>query len=386
MSKTPKTQNVAASQLHTRPPTVRELAAELGLHHATVARALGNQSNVSAETRDRVLAAARRRGYRTNALVNALMAQVRQHHRLKPTGEVVAFLTALETENLWRELPSHVAQFEGARQRAEELGFSLQPMWLGERGAQAKQLGRVLAARGVRGSLLAPMPPEKEEDGRDVKFSSDPGLDWETNWEQHVFVAIGYTWRRKRLHRAVHDSVGLASECCAHLHAAGCRRVGLVIPEQYGTGGRHLLVNGYLGACWFHGLAKLPPLLLKAEARGNDRTHKLEAADANKQAFGHWLEKHRPDAVIGMWPDLPLQWLRTRKIRVPGEVCYATLDLGGRLGQLAGMEQDNHTIGAAAMDLLASQLFRNEIGEPKSPTVTLVGGTWRDGPTLRLKA
>ncbi|MDR1280389.1 MAG: hypothetical protein LBK99_06165 [Opitutaceae bacterium] len=47
------------------------------------------------------------------------------------------------------------------------------------------------------------------------------------------------------------------------------------------------------------------------------------------------------------------------------------------------MEQDNHTIGVAVMDLLASQLFLNDIGIPKIPTTTLVEGIWRDGPTAR---
>ncbi|RRJ97068.1 LacI family transcriptional regulator [Opitutaceae bacterium TAV4] len=368
MSTRPQSGPVSEISAQANPPTVRELAAELGLHHATVARALGNQPNVTAATRERVLAAAKARGgYRANALVNALMAQVRRHHRLKPTGEVVAFLTGFESEGRWRELPSHVAQFEGAKLRASKLGFSLQPMWMGERGAQARQLGRVLAARGVRGALLAP-PPSGENENEAQKWAGE----WEGYWEKHVFVAIGYGWRWMRLHRAVHDSVGLASECCARLHGAACRRVGLAIPEQYGARGRHLLVNGYLGACWFHELAAVPPLLLTGTNDAGDEA-----------AFVRWFDRHRLDAVIGMWPDKPLRWLRKQGLQVPRKACYATLDLGDRRGQLAGMEQDNHTIGAAAMDLLASQLFLNEMGSPQTPTVTLVDGTWRDGPTVR---
>lgn len=369
-----------------RRPTVRELAKELGIHHATVARALANQPNVAAKTRERVLTAAKQRGYRTNALVNALMTQVRQQHRLKPTGEVVAFLTALESENRWRELPSHLTQFEGAKKRAEELGFSLQPVWLGKKTTLIRQVGRMLTARGVRGSLLAPMPPGDNESYEITMTNADSNQDWEIYWPDHTFVSIGYTWRQRRLHRAIHDSVDLAAKCCARLHAVGCRRVGLVIPEQYGTGGRHLLINGYLGACWFHRLAKIPPLLLQGDIPPAKTHAHQNATSDDQQDFDQWLKRHRPDAIIGMWPDLPLQWLHARKVSVPNNICYATLDLGGRIGQLAGMEQDNYTIGAAAMDLLASQLFRNETGSPQSPTVTLVGGTWREGPTVWEKA
>lgn len=360
--KTPPS-TVSTLSSHTNPPTVRELAAELGLHHATVARALGNQPNVSATTRERVLAAAGRSGYRANALVNALMAQVRQRHRLKPTGEVVAFLTGFDDEHAWRRFPSVCNQFEGASERAAELGFNLQPVWLGHHGEQARQMARVLHARGVRGSLLA-----SGVSGDDGPLALD--------WQNHASVAIGYGFRQVPLHRAVHDSVNLIATCYARLRAAGCRRIGLAIAERYGARGRYLWVTGYLGAQWRHGDAVLPPFLFDDDA---DTT-------ASAAAFSRWLAEHDPDAVIGLWPDRPLAWLRAQRIRVPDRVSYATLDLGEHAGQLAGMEQDNHTIGVAAMDLLASQLFRNDIGIPKIPTVTLVEGIWRDGPTARMPA
>jgi hypothetical protein len=37
------------------------------------------------------------------------------------------------------------------------------------------------------------------------------------------------------------------------------------------------------------------------------------------------------------------------------------------------------------MNLLAGQLFRNETGIPSIPEVTLVEGTWIDGPTAPRK-
>ncbi|MDR1282915.1 MAG: LacI family transcriptional regulator [Opitutaceae bacterium] len=335
-------------------PTVRELAARLGISHTTVAFALRNSPRVSPETRKRVLAAAQAAGYRKNPLVNALMAQVRQRHRLKPTGEVVAFLTSHATEDDWRRHPSLVQQFDGARKRAQELGFDLQPVWMGDVGEHSWQAARVLAARGVRGSVLAPIGIHHRT--------------LELDWTEHAVVTIGYSFRQVSLHRAVHDNVNLAMSCYSHLRKTGYRRIGMAMLKQDNERVRHSWLTGFLGAQHVHGGARVAPLLF------SDYT--------DPAPFLEWFERRQPDAVIGIWQNLPLTWLRERGVRVPEETGYATLDVGDCAGRLAGMLQDNRGVGAAAMDLLGSQLFRNEIGIPKTPTVTMIEGTWVDGPTV----
>ncbi|AHF91196.1 transcriptional regulator [Opitutaceae bacterium TAV5] len=337
------------------PPTMRELAKSLGLSIATVSRALRNSPHVLPETRARVQEAMRRTGYRSHALVNALMAQVRQRHRLQPTGEVVAYLTSHSEENGWKVHPAHVAQIEGARERAMELGFRLEHMWLGYKGCHSRQVARVLAARGVRGSLLAPLPVDHHP--------------LELDWQQHAVVTLGYSWRQTALHRAVHDNVGLAFSCHAHLRALGYRRIGLALQESDDSRVKHLWRTGFLGAQSVHG-GEPVPLLLYPRYR--------DAGD-----FLRWYDEYRPDAVISIWQDFPLTWLREHGVRVPEDTGYATLDLGaGMEGKLAGMRQDNRDLGASAMDMLASQLFRNEIGIPKTALVTMIDGTWIDGPTV----
>lgn len=63
--------------MEAKKPTVREIAKEAGLHHATVARILKNQGRVSEETRKKVMAIAERVGYGKNPLLSAWMAQRR---------------------------------------------------------------------------------------------------------------------------------------------------------------------------------------------------------------------------------------------------------------------------------------------------------------------
>lgn len=338
-------------------PNIRELAASLGLSIATVSRALSHSGGVSVATRERVVAAAAKAGYQSNALVNALMSQVRQKKRLKPTGEVVAYLTSFAKENDWRWHPSHARQFEGAKQRAEELGFQLQPFWMGEGGVNSRQIARVFSARGVRGSLLAPIGVGHHT--------------LELDWAHHAVVAIGYSFRQAALNHAVHDNISLVAACHSHLRKLGYARIGLVLHRNDNARVRHLWVAGFMGQ-WQHGGQRLEPLLLDNYDDG--------------APFLRWLKKIKPDAVIGIWSDHPLAWMREAGVRVPDDIGYATLDLGDRAGKIAGMLQDNHAIGAAAMDLLAGQLFRNEIGVPSSPKITIVEGTWMDGPTVARRA
>ena len=336
------------------PPSIRELAARLGISRTTVSLALRRHPSVAAATRDLILAEAKKSGYHSNALVNALMAQVRKRKRLKPTGEVVAYLTSFSTENDWRRHPSHLQQFEGASLRAEELGFQLQPFWLGDRGANSRQLARMLFARGVRGSLLAPIAVEHQT--------------LELDWTNHAVVSIGYSFQQVVLHRTVHDNVSLIAACYSQLRKLGHERIGLAMLRYDSARVRQLWITGYLGSQWQHGGRRLSPLLL------DDYT--------NTTPFRRWLRTARPDAVIGIWQDLTLTWMRKDGLNVPEDISYATLDLGDRVGKIAGMLQDNHGIGAAAMDLLAGQLFRNEIGIPATPKITMVEGTWMDGPTV----
>lgn len=333
------------------PPTTRELAALLGVSHTTVSLALRNHPSVSADTRKRVQEAAGKAGYRPNALVNALMSQVRQKHRLKPSGEVVAFISAhKEGAERWKILPSVVSQFEGVTERGRDLGFRVEPVWLGERGCLSRQVNRVLKARNVRGAILSPLPYDMQT--------------LEFDWDDRATVAIGYSFRQVSLHRAAHHQVEAAVACYVHLRNLGYQRIGLAISRDVDDRCRHYLSTGFLGSQLVHGGEITAPLLM--------------CAPDNRDEFLAWLDAQAPDAVIGIYPHQTLEWLREAR---GDALAYASLDIGSERESIAGIQQDNFAVGAAAMNLLAGQLFRNETGLPPTPEVTLVEGTWIDAPT-----
>ncbi|MEO6244399.1 MAG: hypothetical protein ABIQ12_03105 [Opitutaceae bacterium] len=67
-------------------PTIRSLAAGLGLSRATVAEALRGSPRFSAETIVRVREAARAAGYRRNPLVDAIMSEIRRSRQKQFRG------------------------------------------------------------------------------------------------------------------------------------------------------------------------------------------------------------------------------------------------------------------------------------------------------------
>ena len=336
------------------PPTTRELAALLGLSHSTVAMCLRNDPRVAAKTRERVLKCARENGHRPNPLVGALMAQVRGKRRQKDTGEVIAFLTASESPDAWKNRPSACRQFEGASARGGQLGFSVQPFWLGNRGARCRSLDRVLSARGIGGLLLAPLPM----DYRTLELS----------WERYALIAMGYSFTQLAPHRVVHHNLKTMFTCYQQLRLLGHRKISLVLQPEDDERVHHLWSTAFLGAqrlyqgadmepCWIPGLVDPAPFL-------------------------SWYKRRRPDAVIGIWNHEPLTWLREAGVDVPGEVSFASLDLGEEnVGRIAGVLQDNRNVGIAAMDVLAGALLQNEVGLPLIPRITMIEDTWLDGPT-----
>ncbi|EIP98882.1 transcriptional regulator [Opitutaceae bacterium TAV1] len=333
-------------------PTIRDLAARLGVSHTTVSLALRNHASIPPRTRRRVQAVARKLGYRSNLLVSALLSQVRRG-RLRSEGEVVAFLTALPADE-WLALPSVTAGLAQAGKRATQLGLRTEIFYMGPRGENSAQVARVLENRGYRALLLAPLPTHM--------------LPLKIDWERFAVVALGYSFSQADPHRVVNAHFNGIVTCYQKLRERGCRRIGLVLRRDDDDRARHYWLSGFLGASRVHGGEALPPLLTDFEM--------------DRDEFYRWFDHARPDAIISMSRDVLLGWLARRNIAVPAQVRYACLDvLNGSARPLAGIRQSWGEIFSTGIEFLAGQLSRNEIGLPAVPRVTLIDGVWTDGPT-----
>jgi DNA-binding LacI/PurR family transcriptional regulator len=334
-----------------RAPTIRDVAAKLGVSHTTVSLALRNHTSIPQITRKRVQDGARKMGYRSNILVSALLTQVRSRHVHK-RGEVIAWLTATPIEE-WQQLPSISMGLAASKQRAEQVGIRADAFFIGTRGELWPQVRRMLEARGVRGLLFPPVPWDF------------PALD--IPWDRFSAMTISYSFRQANLHRVLNAHFNGMITCYKKLRLAQRKRIGLVLLRDDDDRAHHYWLSGFLASPHLFGGARLRPSLLKT---ANDRT-----------AFVSWFESERPDAIIGLSNRYISKWLDDCGAHIPADVCFVSLDAGLDASRPeAGIRQSWGEIFSTAVELIAGQLARNEVGLPAMPRVTLIDGQWSDGP------
>lgn len=331
-----------------QPCSLLKVAREAGVAASTASLALRGSPRVLPETVERVKAAAKRLGYSADPRVGSLMARIRQAKDVLDR-ERLAFVWLNVTHEVSRRDKFCQATFGCAKQRAEELGWTVEEFWLNEDGMSAARLETILVTRGITG----------------VVFSSpvstlEATVEWD--WSKFTAAVIGNSEFHPQLHRAGHyhyRNIWLTME---KLRAAGCERPATIIHERH-----HLRVHGVqlAGFVVNHpqpeqalGLARfgLPP---------------------NRSDILAWLQKVKADGLIfGMNPSPEtLRWLRS----LPQIKCMVTLDRPEP--GLPGINTQNGQLAANAVDLVIAQLHRNERGVPKNPLSVLLEGEWEDhGP------
>lgn len=331
--------------------SMETIARRLGLSKVTVSNALRGSGRISDATRRRVRETAEQMGYRPNPLVTALMSDLRRKRSARRC--TLAFLNFFPGRDDWREHPTFVEFHRGAKERAEELGYRLEPHWQGEVEGNSRRLGDILYARGIPGVILAPMP------------AGAPRI--AIDWSRFATVAIGQTFREFQPHRVSnhqYHSIRLAMD---KLVARGLRRIALVLPRMDDDKVENAWAAGFVSAQLHHGLPPVPP---------------LATPEFNAQTVVPWIRAQKVEAVVSTNHHL-VRWLAAAGLRVPEDIGFAHLDWSPQKGAMAGVDQCSAHIGGAAVDLLIEQLNNNELGVPSRPKTVMIDGVWHDGPTLR---
>src|SRR4051812_37049610 len=264
---------MAASKFPVTPPTLREIARRAGVSHTTVSLSLRNHPSIPEPTRERLRELADRLGYRSNVLVSALMSRVRlKQHKSAP--EVVGFLTGGPSADDWKNHSASVGFYDGARQRAQQLGMRVEPFWLGAGGVSSAATCRMLHARAIHGNLISPFP--------------HPVYAYDLDWARMICVGLGYVFNHHALHRATHNHFRGAFLAYEKLHRLGYQRIALMLDRDENSRVNYGWLGGYLAAQNTSAGARIEPLLITA---GEDA-----------RAIKAWMRKFRPDAVIGFGP------------------------------------------------------------------------------------
>lgn len=334
-------------------PTLATIAAVVGCSVSTVSRALRGSPALPAATIQKIREAARDAGYRSNPLVSEMMRHMRKIGRPAPGG-TLTYLTFGPTPEDWERHLTFVEFHQGARDRAEELGFRLETCWADAPGLKSERLTQILRARGIAGIVVGPAPG----------LPHVPQLDW-----RHFAVAkVGVPFPTLALPCSVSNHFRGMLDVIAQLHMRGYRRLGLVLQEHQNT---------KTSSMWL-----APFALHEQQISPRDRTPPLVLGQWREADFARWFRKHRPEVVIGLRCEL-IAWIERLGARVPDRVGFVHLDRRTEAGDHAGIDQKSLEVGAAAVDLLVQRLLANERGLPALAKQLLVDGVWVDGSTVR---
>ena len=335
------------------PVTLRDVARELKVSHSTVSRALQNSPNISLARREEIQEAARRMGYRPNAMATQLGHQRHASQKQLISSEI-AWINYWTDPKKLRSFEEFNLYWKGARQRAEESGYRLEEFNCGDQLSPSR-LEKILLARNINGILIPPhgglQPP--------------PGWD-KIDWGKFSIVRFGYSVEFPCAHLVTSNHLTCGMLAIENMWRLGYKRIGFVA-----TPNQHFYFRaGFLLKQALH-VKEQPPIC--AFLSSENHLDKLPA-------FSKWLEKNRLDAILTDLAETRTM-LDQLGYRVPEDIgLAATSVLDGNA--TAGIDQNSEEIGRAVFETLLSLLNHNQYGIPDIVREVVITGNWVDGTTL----
>lgn len=333
-------------------PTLRTLAAQLGLSRTTISDALRGSSRVKQATIDRVLVAAKEAGYKHNPLTGTVMSLLRRSDGQDFRGMigVLDFIPENRSDHAQRYSDT---VHEGIVKRAEQLGFKAERFEIGPNGMHLKRLDTILHTRGIQALVVLPV----------VGF---PDLT-ELNWDRYTAVYADYFIDRPSLHCVCSDHYRSMVALLQETHRRGYRRPGLYIEIalderlQFRWEGAFVALQKYLPD-----ITEVPPLRVTSFSR---------------EAFLQWFTQYQPDVVFCHQAEA-LDWMIEAGARVPETHGFVCLNSLRAPADCASLDFQSGELGSRATDLVTSQLLHNEMGVPSQPSLTTIPALLCEGRTL----
>ncbi len=335
-----------------------DVARLAGVSKNTVSLAMRGSPRVRVETRGAVERAAARLGYRRNATVGCLMAELRKTGS-RGMHALLGLVNAHEDRDAFRQHPTIPRYVEGCRRRAEHLGYGLDEFWLHDPQIDGKRLVAILRARGIQGLVVVGLMRANRLPERTSAV-----------WEEFPAVVTGVRTRGPALSFACADHHGLALMAFERALAAGYRRPALVLDP---------VIDGLIEGRFTAGHMTGQLALLGRGARVPPFTA-IDAARRDVAVFGRWLEQFRPDVLFTLYHEVE-HWLNTLGRRAGKDIGLIQYEWRADHPHWAGMDQRNDLVGEAAVDMLVAMVQHGEKGPPECPRATLITSQWVDGAT-----
>jgi LacI family transcriptional regulator len=287
-------------------------------------------------------------------MVAALMSHVRASHPPAPSCNL-AWLDFADDPKRWQQRPVQRAFYNGANDRAKGANYVLERISVRTPGMTPARLAQILVSRGVRGVLL---PYFKGCGGLSTSIPLPLG--------QFTIVIVGTQFQQPALHFATNDQYASSRLAVLELWKLGYRRIGYVSAPFAETVANNRFCAGYMATLQLElSHPPLPPIL-----------------STEPEQIRAWLHTHKPDVVLTTDPNL-LKTVHGLGWQVPGQLGVAHLHVDADDIVTSGICQNGEAVGAAAVDLLISQLSSNKHGTPAHAKGVLVPGLWKEGQTVR---
>lgn len=325
----------------------------------TVSRALRNDPKISERTRKRIIKKADELGYHRDAEISRLMTYLAKR---KKGDTVYSELCYLSTFGTLADSPTHVHYYQQLKETALKYGYRVEPYYLGKGGYTPKTLQRTLYHRNVRGIILAPADPKAPLD--------------EIDWSGYATACIGESYPKIHFNRYHWDLTWNVLECIRRVRKAGYRRMGVLNSPVNDR------LMGFPVATAVAIDRRMNPSAEPLLALYDER---LDQREKRTTFIGKWLEKSRPDAVVGV--SSQYECIQNYGFRMPEDLGFADwmLTLWGDSvpPDISGVLPSMDTFGEEIIQSIVGRLNENFFGVPKAPSLTLIEGYWREGRTIQ---
>lgn len=338
-------------------PTVRSIAASLGLSRATVSNALRGHAGVNAETRQRVQEEAAKVGYVAHPFAAQVMSQIRRSAATKEMG-TLAVLEMHEPGRPFGATQFHADLLAGVKGRAAALGFTIGHWKFGPgTDVTLKRLDRILHSRGVRCLVLLPT-------------WSEPDFG-QLDWSRYTGIYLDYLIQRPALHTVCCDHSLAVFTALEKARERGYRKPGIAIAHRTNARLHGRWIGSYLAYLNEHPeLTPVPPLVAD------------EADEMCPVNFLPWFRKQKPDIVLTHWIGA-LDQMKAAGADVPRTHGFICLNLQVAPAHFSGFFLQAEKLGERAAELVIAQLTHGESGPPSLPSTTMLPSKWREGATIR---
>jgi DNA-binding LacI/PurR family transcriptional regulator len=327
--------------------TQKAIAAALKIHVSTVSKALKGDPAIAKGTVEAVQAKAKEMGFRPDPMLKAL-ASYRRKGPLRSYRSTLGWILNHSRSTDMSLYPGYHEYFEGAKARAEALGYGLEAVWVDGVQVTLKNLPRILVARGIRAVVFAP----QVRSGTVMAFPV----------EDFCTLTIGYSLNYPHMDIITNDHFSTMRELLERLRGKGYERIGCYLwkidNERMGRRARSALL-----------------------AYGQESAVSVKSyGQFSEKAFREWVRQGGFDAIVSRGVE---QWQIVQTIHQASRrrIGFASYAVASEGSPFSGMSHRNYEIGVRAIEWLSSKLERGQFGPSEYPQRLLIAGGWLDNAT-----